>query len=139
MLHAIAINGKEVLVRFGRHLQEKMFVGFENGERPSSLSFMLSIIYYGNENWGLGADKAPVVSKSEVFNWLEDIYTDETRVADRAECDNLMDAYNGSAIAKRIAEANKASNGEGDEGAKKKLPLSETSPGEKSELLPQGL
>lgn len=128
MTHSIKINGKEVLVKFGMHLQESLFASFKAGDLLGTLKFATVIIYYGHENWALGADLPVVVTKGEVFNWLEDAYSPEGSQEAAQALNGLLAAYADSSVAQRIKDAGDKAQ-EASESAKKKLV------GEMSEVL----
>lgn len=107
----ISINGKDIKIIFGNHLQEMIFNSITDGGL-SGIKYTTFIIFYGHENWCFGNDCPVLVKRSEVYNWMEENYRDNNEKNLQAVVD-LMDAYHQSEQFKKMKSVG--------EEAKKKL------------------
>ena len=107
----IEIAGKQLQLRFGMHLGEMLLKDATGKKHIGTLQFMAALIYYAHENYCLGHDLTPAVTKGEVFTYLEDNGNDEALVKQLAD---VVVAYNDSKPAQVFNEAAKPA-------AKKKL------------------
>ena len=87
------------------HLGE-MLISHASGKKSfGTIEFMAFLIYYAHENYCLGFDEVPKVSRGEVFTFLEDNNND-INLAN--ELQKVLVAYNESKPAQQINEVNEA-------------------------------
>ena len=122
----IAINGKDIKIIFGNHLQEMIVSSVLEGGL-SGIKYTTLIIFYGHENWCLANDCPILVKKSEVYQWMEDNYQTINEKNLQAAAD-LMEAYSQSEQYKKFVKV-------GEESKKKTIPA--PSVGETLESSPQ--
>ena len=111
----ITIAGKLLKLRIGLHLGEMLVkIAKAKGigkETFGTIEFMAMLIFYAHENYCLGYDETPSVTRGEVFMFLEDNNNDPV-LADTLL--KVLAEYNKSKVAQTITEA-------GSEPAKKKI------------------
>lgn len=106
------LGGKELQLRFGLHLGEMLIAEATGKQKIGTLQFMAMLIFYAHENYCLGYDMQPVMSKGAIFAYLEDNSADEALAK---QLQVVLTAYNDSKTGQTFSEAAKG-------GTKKKTP-----------------
>ena len=107
----VTIAGKTLKLRIGLHLGEMLVANARGKDKFGTIEFMAMLIFYAHENYCLGYDETPSVTRGEVFMFLEDNNNDPV-LADTLL--KVLAEYNKSKVAQTITEA-------GSEPAKKKI------------------
>ena len=118
MVQQIEINGKAVAMKFGMHFAEHFsnemasLVKEDGSINLGSSKFTALLIWFSYLNWCEVKDEPAKVTKADVYEWVEDSYSenDEARIEQMVQ---IIAAYNNSTFAKGIEKVN--------EEAKKKL------------------
>ena len=98
----IEIAGKQLQLRFGMHLGQMLIQDNKGRKGISTQQFLAGLIYYAHENYCLGYDMQTVMTKGEIFLFLEDNINDP-KVA--AITNAVVLAYNESKPAQAIYDA----------------------------------
>jgi hypothetical protein len=126
------LGEKELNLTFGMHVSEMLMVEAINETAKGSQSklqntayFAATIVFLGHQNWCLGHDAEPLVTRGEIYQHIDE-NSDSEEFA--LELQKVLVEYNNSRAAKKINDAT--------EQLKKKLIEIQQESGKKSEPLP---
>ena len=98
----IQIAGKELNLTFGLHLGEMLMQEASGKQRIGTINFMAMLLFYAHENWCLGHDANPVLTKGQIFSYLEENNADAMLAV---ELQKVLQAYTDSKPAQAINAA----------------------------------
>jgi hypothetical protein len=101
MIYQLTIDGVEVRLRFGMHALECIAQVVDG--TFSNTKFVAVMIYASHENYCLGADVPAVVTKAQVYNFVEDAFLNKNE-ADLKAIQDVTAAFNDSRTAKQVTE-----------------------------------
>lgn len=126
------LGEKELNLTFGMHVSEMLMVEAINETAKGTQSklqntayFAATIVFLGHQNWCLGHDAEPLVSRGEIYQHIDE-NSDSEEFA--LELQKVLVEYNNSRAAKKINDAT--------ESLKKKLTEIQKESGKKLETLP---